>query len=111
MEAFQRAVELTHRASVPLTGLGMAYAKMGKTQEAEKLLSQLNELSDKTYVSPFFLACLYASLDRKDDAFRLLDKAYEERSNGMSLLKVIPMVDPLRSDPRFTALLARLKLL
>lgn len=48
-------------------------------------------------------------MNRKDDAFRLLDRAYQERANGMSLLKVIPTVDPLRSDLRFTALLTLTK--
>jgi hypothetical protein len=61
-------------------------------------------------VPEFWLACLYGSLGRKDEAFAWLDKAYSERANGLSTIKVIPLVDDLRSDPRFDELLRRLRL-
>ena len=50
------------------------------------------------------------ALGKKDEAFALLDKAYQERANGLSVIKAIPLVDDLRSDPRFDELLKRLKL-
>jgi serine/threonine-protein kinase len=52
----------------------------------------------------------YARLDRKDEAFRLLEKAYEERSGAMLWLNADDAYDGLRSDPRFVDLLRRVGL-
>ena len=53
------------------------------------------------------IATLHAALGEKDQALALLDKASDERDTLLILLKVEPMFDPLRSDPRFTVLLRR----
>jgi hypothetical protein len=63
--------------------------------------------SKRKYIAPSVFASLYGALGESDQAFAWLDKAYEERDNAMVLLKVEPMFDPLRSDPRFTDLLRR----
>jgi hypothetical protein len=62
------------------------------------------------YVAPFALAAIYIRLGDKDQAFHWLEKAYEERSNPLSYLRVNSVVDPLRSDPRFRDLLRRVGL-
>lgn len=110
LEAFQKAVTYSHRAPVALSGLGIAYARAGNTKEGEGVLAELLEASKKRYVPEFFLACLYGALGRKDEAFGWLDKAYQERANGLSIIRAIPLADDLRSDPRFSDLLERLKL-
>ena len=110
LEAFQKSVQYSNRAPVALSGLGMGLAKAGRTKEAEAVLSELLERSKTQYVPEFYLACFYGALGRKDEAFAWLDKAYTERANGLSSIKVIPLVDDLRSDPRFDELLKRLKL-
>ena len=110
MEAFQKAVTYSHRAPVALVGLGIGYARTGKMQEAENILAELLQDSKKSYVPEFYLACLYAELGKKDEAFVWLDRGYQERANGMGLIKVFALLDKLRSDPRFSALLQRLKL-
>ena len=56
------------------------------------------------------LAALYALTGDKDRAFALLDKAYAERDWSLRDLKVSPVWDPLRSDPRFSRLLKRVNL-
>lgn len=109
-EAFQKSVSFSHRAPVALSGLGICFARAGKKQEAKNVLTELLELSKKRYVPEFFLACLYGALGKKDEAFASLEKAYQERANGLSVIKAIPLVDDLRSDPRFDELLERLKL-
>ena len=53
---------------------------------------------------------LYIHFGEKDQAFEWLEKAYQERSNFMAYLGVNPVVDPLRSDPRFQYLLRRIGL-
>lgn len=61
--------------------------------------------------SPFSgIATIYAALGEKDKAFDALGKAYELRDAWMPFLKADPFMDPLRSDPRFNALLVRLGL-
>jgi tetratricopeptide (TPR) repeat protein len=108
--AMQKAVALSGRAPVALAGLGVVYARQGKTKEAEQILTELLQVSKKQYVPEFYMACLYGALGRNDDAFEWLEKAYQERSNAMSILKVYPLINDLRSDPRFTEMLRRLKL-
>ena len=55
-------------------------------------------------------ARLYAAVGEKAQALAWLDKAFEERDGGLSLLKVDPGLDGVRSDPRFQAILARVGL-
>jgi hypothetical protein len=92
--------------------LGYAYGVAGRRVEAQKVLGQLNELSKEKYVSPFAAAQIHAGLGEKDKTFEWLEKAYEDRSIGSSFvtIKVDPIYDPLRSDPRFTDLLRRMNL-
>jgi TolB-like protein len=90
--------------------LGYVYAAAGKKAEAEKVLEELKELSRIRYVSPFNLACVYAGLNDKDRAFEWLERAYQERSSFMTLLRSETVVDNLRPDPRFKDLLKRMNL-
>ena len=87
-----------------------AYAIAGKKSEAQNALDQLLERSKKQYVSPFYVAIVYAGLNENEKALDLLEKAYEDRSNGIVFLKVDPQLDSLRSNPRFRSLLQRLAL-
>jgi tetratricopeptide (TPR) repeat protein len=94
-----------------LTGLGYGYAVTGKRAEMQKVLDKLNELSKHGYVSPVWSAKIYSGLRDKDKAFEWLEKAYEDRSIiSVAYLKTNPMLDPLRSDPRFADLLRRTNL-
>jgi hypothetical protein len=61
-------------------------------------------------VSAFSFAVIYLGLGEKDQAFAWLEKAYEERSFLLAYLKVDPIWDPLRSDPRFADLVRRIGL-
>ncbi|HSE42587.1 MAG TPA: protein kinase, partial [Acidobacteriota bacterium] len=110
VEAFQKAVQYSKRAPVALSGLGMGLAKAGQLREAEAVLAELQEQAKSRYVPEFYLACFYAALQRRDEAFALLNKGYTERVNGLSTMKVNPLVDDLRSDPRFDVILKQLHL-
>jgi tetratricopeptide (TPR) repeat protein len=59
--------------------------------------------------SYFQLACLYAKIGDKEKAFDYLEKAFEERSFQIPMLQVEPQLDPLRDDPRYQSLLARIE--
>ena len=90
--------------------LGNIYALAGRHDEARRLLVQLEELSKRKYVPPFFIATIYIGLGQKDRAFDLLEKAYQQHHPHLVYLKVQPVYDPLRSDPRFDNLLRRVGL-
>ena len=80
-------------------------------KDAETVLARLNELSTREFVSPVWMAKIYSGLGEKDKAFESLERAYEDRSIvSVAYIKTNPMLDPLRSDPRFAELLRRLNL-
>ena len=106
----QKAVDLSNRAPGALGMLGMIYGLAGKKDEATKLLKELLDLNKGRYVTPAALAYVYIGLGDKDQAFVWLEKAYQERSNFIAYLKVVPIVDSLRSDPRFLDLTRRVGL-
>jgi len=73
-------------------------------------LNELLELNKTRYVTPAALVNVYIGLGDKEQAFAWLEKAYQERSNFLAYLKVFPIIDPLRSDPRFADLVRRVGL-
>lgn len=87
--------------------LGHAYAKAGRTSDAQKELAILRTASRKRYVAPSWVAVVYIALGDKDEAFAWLQRSYQDRSEHMLYLKVEPLVDPLRDDPRFDSLVQR----
>ncbi len=52
-------------------------------------------------MSPFYMATVYAGLGQKEEAMDWLEKAYQDRSNGLVFIKVDPELDSLRAQPRF----------
>ncbi len=85
-------------------------ALSGKREVALGLLDKLKRLSKSRYVSPFNFAIIYTGLAEEDQSFRWLEKAYEERSDLLTWLKVEPTFDSLRSHSRFQELLQRIGL-
>ena len=88
--------------------LGATYAKMGERERALGILKQLQ--TSTGYVSPGQLAILYAALDRREEAFASLMKAYAEHDLWLQELGVDPNYDSLRSDPRFDDLMRKIGL-
>lgn len=107
---FRQAVDATGGSPLFLAALGHGYAMAGRKADAEQVLHTLSEKSKKAYVSPFDVALIYTALGEKDVAFSWLDKAVNERSTFLVYSKWEPRLDPLRSDPRFKELLARIGL-
>jgi len=106
----EKAATLSSRAPGALGLLGMAYALAGRKGEADKVLNELLGLNRRRYVTPAAVTIVYIGLGDKDQAFTWLEKAIQERSNVMAYLKVEPMLDPLRADPRFDDLPRRIGL-
>lgn len=108
---FQKAINLEGEESPYSRGLlGYAYAVMGNKDGAVKILKELKALSKRRYVPSYNIAEIKAGLGWNDQAFKWLEKAYEQRDGAMVWLKVEPALDSLRSDPRFRHLLRRMRL-
>ena len=111
-EAIAEAEKMSANATSEGSGrpfLGYTYAVAGKRAEAEKLLAELKERSKQRHVNPAEFALIYTGLCDKDLAFEFLQKEYEENQRLPTLINVLPEWDSLRSDPRFTDLLRRMK--
>ncbi|MBA2501954.1 MAG: protein kinase [Pyrinomonadaceae bacterium] len=108
ISAFKRALTLSNNSPDMMGLLGYAYASAGKMDEAQAILDQLEKITPPRYVAPYTRAQIYIALGDKDRAFVWLEKAYEERTWLMGILKVDPLFDPLRSDTRFADLLRRM---
>ena len=108
--ASEKAVELSGRTPGALGILGLAYGLADRKAEAKKVLDELLKLNRTRYVTPAAFVNVYIGLGDKDKAFEWLEKAFQERSNYVAYLKVFPIADPLRSDPRFADLLRRVGL-
>jgi TolB-like protein/DNA-binding winged helix-turn-helix (wHTH) protein len=110
---YERAIAEDRRILENVGGRGhlaRAYVKLGRLAEAHQILSELQVQVEKDALGAYEVAFLYGALGNKDEAFRWLDKAYEQRDPGLMYLKVDPTMDPLRSDPRFRALVRRVGL-
>jgi len=107
--AFEKARSLDDDPSA-LAGLGYAFAVAGKKSEARRALAQVEEISKRRYVPPYWLAGVHAGLGDQDRAFEWLEKAYEDRTVFITFLKVDPVMDALRPDPRYADLLRRVGL-
>jgi serine/threonine protein kinase/TolB-like protein/Tfp pilus assembly protein PilF len=107
---FEKALAISPGNAVLLSGLGQVYALAGRRAQAQKVLEQLSELSKQKYIPSWSSAPIYAALGDKDKAFEWLGKSYAERSIGTTDVKVSPIYDSLRSDPRFADLLRRMNL-
>lgn len=90
--------------------LGYAYGKAGRHSEALRMVEELDKFSQEKPVSPHEKALVYIGLGDRDEAFPLLEKAYQERFPNLVYLTTDPIYDDLRADPRFNDLARRINL-
>jgi Flp pilus assembly protein TadD len=106
----QKVRDLYGQSQIASGLLGHAYAVTGLRVEAQKIVGKLKEQSQREYVWPYNMAIIHVALGDKEQAFESLEKACEDGSEDLIYLNVDPTFDPLRSDPRFTALVRRIGL-
>jgi DNA-binding transcriptional regulator YhcF (GntR family) len=80
----------------PQSGLAITYAKMGRQSDARRILDELKEISATKYVTVDKVASIYVALGEKDEAFRWLERAFEQYA---AVAYFAPEFRPLRSDP------------
>ncbi len=107
---FERARKMTGDWPFIVMASGHAQALAGNTVEATNALNKLTQMKQARLIPDIYPAAIYVGLGDKDQAFHFLDAAYQERVDRLVYLKVEPMADPLRSDPRFDQLLAKIGL-
>lgn len=108
----EKRLIITQRHVWAIANCAYTYAVLGRRADAQKLLGELNEVSSERFVPADAMAQVYTGLGEKAKAFEWLEKGYERHSLGLGgvALKVDPVWDPLRGDPRFAELLRRTNL-
>lgn len=108
--AFRKAIELSRDLPIALALLGLSLGLGGHTPEAQAVLDRLRVLASQRYIPPTCFAWTHLGLGDIDEAFSWMDRAIDEPDRHMEPIKTYPFLDPLRTDPRFHALLRKMNL-
>ncbi len=106
----EKTVSLTDRSPGAVDLLANAHAHAGHRAEALRLIDELKRRRETGYVPAGAFIDSYVALGDYDEAFVWFERAYQEQSNILQLLKVYPFFDPVRNDPRFVDLVRRVGL-
>jgi tetratricopeptide (TPR) repeat protein len=106
---FPEAIALYTKAQdatdLPSSGLAITYARMGRQMEARTILAELVQAREKRYLSAPLIAAVSTALGDKEEAFRWLERAYEEHSGVLQWVAFLPEFRALHSDARYPQLL------
>ncbi len=109
---FPEAIALYTKAQdatrLPSSGLAITYARMGRPREARNILAALVQAREKRYLSAPLIAAVSTAVGDKEEAFRWLERAYEEHSGVLQWVAFLPEFRALHSDARFPQLLHRI---
>jgi TolB-like protein/Tfp pilus assembly protein PilF len=106
----EKVVSVSNRSPGVIGVLVSAYAHAGRRKEALRLVNELKRRRQKGYVPAAAFLNAYLGLGDYDEAFAWFERAYQEQSNILQFLKIFPIFDPVRNDPRFADLLRRVGL-
>jgi tetratricopeptide (TPR) repeat protein len=108
--ALREAVSIPEETAYAAAGLGYLLGLRGARPQAVAILEGLETQARTAYVSPVAFAMVHLGLGNADEVFASLERAYQERRGWLAYLKMEPMVDPIRTDPRFAGWLERMGL-
>jgi tetratricopeptide (TPR) repeat protein len=103
MAEYQKAVALSNDPN-SLGLSGHLYGITGRKDEATKILEQLKETRQHSYIDAFSLALVSLGLGSRDQALNWLEQGFQERSSWLIYMRIEPLLRPLHFDPRFDAL-------
>jgi TolB-like protein len=106
--AHRTAVDLSNGSPLMLGWLGLALGQSGRTAEARAVLERLYAIANARYVPPSSFAWTHYGLGETDQAFLWMDLAVDGRDQMMMPIQSYPFLDPVRTDPRYVALLRKL---
>jgi len=109
IQNLRRAVHLAEQSTETLAALATAHAAGGNIEEARTILDELEKPAGKRYVLPYNIAKIYSASGDPDKAFEWLERAYKEGNPDLIELNSEPLFDSLRSDPRFSDLMQRVR--
>ena len=107
LDSLRQAIALGGSTPWIVASLATARARMGDTDEAERLLGELEERAKTEWISPMTLGVVYAALGRSDDAAAAVERSFEERDCWVVALAVEPAWASMRGHPRFEAVVAK----
>ena len=107
--ALEKGLALAPESSESVAQLAHVYGRGGATDRTRASLETLRQRSRQQHVSPFFMALAHLGLGDAEAALDWLERAHQDRDWYICLLKVEPILDPLRSNRRFQALLQRVQ--
>lgn len=110
VKASQKAVDIVEGSTLWLANLGMVFGLAGKKKNAEGVLEKLQRAANKGFVAPVQFAWIYIGLGEKEEALKWLERAYDEQTATLNVLKVAPEYDSLRDEPRFQKILKKMGL-
>jgi TolB-like protein/DNA-binding winged helix-turn-helix (wHTH) protein/Flp pilus assembly protein TadD len=106
----ENAVSLSDRNAGIISALIWAYSRDGRRADALRLLAELKRRQQAGYIPAAAFVNAYLGLGDNDEAFKWFERAFQEQSNLVKYIKVFPVFDPVRSDPRFQDLVRRVGL-
>ncbi len=107
---YEKAIPLSGDSPDEIGSLAFAYALTGRREDATRIIEDLKNRGKSAYTPPALIATVYGALGDNDSAFEYLEQAFRQRDSLLVYLKVDPLFDPLRSDPRFPKLITRIGL-
>ena len=111
IESFEKSRDIGGTPSEwDLSAVGQAYARLGNKEKALEILEQIKTSPTLKRMRPTRVAGMYIALGDNDQALEWLEKAYEQHDPRLFRIKTTLMYDPLRSEPRFQALLQKMGL-
>jgi tetratricopeptide (TPR) repeat protein len=107
LDAFKQAMTLAGSTGWLVAALAAAKARLGDTDDAERMLAELEQRATEEYVSPMALGVIYAALGQFDRAVDEVERSFAQRDCWVVSLGVEPAWAPLRGHPRFEAIVAK----
>jgi TolB-like protein/Tfp pilus assembly protein PilF len=107
LRILEKAIATNSGNLLLVAALGHTHALSGNKAKALGTVNELKILRRKRYVPAIYIAAVYSGMHETEEAFAWLEKSFEERSDGITYLKIERLFDSLRTDPRFPDLLKR----
>jgi DNA-binding winged helix-turn-helix (wHTH) protein len=105
---FQNARSCSGHNPAAIAALGHAYSLAGEPREARRTLEELNEMSQRRYVSPYWKSVVCVGIGAHDLALQLLNECWKQHDIWLILLRVDPRFDPIRDNAHFHRLLKQI---
>ena len=101
---YEKAIALNDDP-IPKALLGHLYGRIGRKDEARKILEELRQTREQRYIEAYGLAIVYLGLGDRNETFNWLEQGYRDRDGYyMAVIRIDPVLASLRGDPRFEAL-------